>query len=72
MEQKRGYGKHRFKKWWGKLGQGVGVLKRGAGTPLQIMLLEQLKRTSLLQNSTKKVKKWKPKYCLDRLQEMFF
>ena len=38
MEQKRGEGNKHFKKGGGKLGQGVGALKRGAaGTPLQTM-----------------------------------
>ena len=39
VEQKRGEGKHRFKKGGGKLGQGVGTLKKGEGTgiPLRTM-----------------------------------
>ena len=36
MEQSRGERTQRFKKG-GKLGQGVGALKRGAGTPLRTM-----------------------------------
>ena len=44
MEQKRGEGKQRFKKGGGKLGQGVGALKREAGTPLRIMFILILDR----------------------------
>ena len=36
MEQKRGEGKKTLKRE-DKLGQGVGALKRGAGTPLRTM-----------------------------------
>ena len=35
MEQNRGGGHKYFKKGGGKLGQGVGALKRGAGTPIR-------------------------------------
>ena len=35
VEQKRGEGKQIFKRGRGRLGQGVGALKRGTGTPLQ-------------------------------------
>ena len=34
-------------KRWGKLGQGVGALKRGAGTPSQTMATESVTSTHL-------------------------
>ena len=37
VEQKRGEGKQRFSKRGGKLGKGVGALKRGAWTSLWTM-----------------------------------
>ena len=39
VEEKRGEGKQRFYKEVGKRGQGVGALKRGAGTSLQTMVV---------------------------------
>ena len=37
LEQKRGEGKQRFLKGGSKLGQGVGALKGGTGSPLRTM-----------------------------------
>ena len=44
MEQKRGNGKKKLKKE-GKLGQGVAVLKRGAGIPLRTMNEQKFNHT---------------------------
>ena len=51
MEQKRGEGKQRFKKGEGKLGQGVGALKRGGRgveTPYELCIISDLHFATLV------------------------
>ena len=58
LEQKRGKVKQRFLKGGSKLGQGMGALKRGTGTPLRTM-------TNLL---TAKCKTKKNRMLIDELR----